>query len=66
MKVRTGTIDDVSLIFSFIQKKSEFDRKIGAFSGVLGVSEDKILKTLFEEIPFSIDSINRFIGYPLR
>jgi hypothetical protein len=35
MKVRSATADDVSLIFSFIQKKSEFDRDIGAFSGVL-------------------------------
>lgn len=53
MKVRSATPDDVSLIFSFIQKKSEFDRNIGAFSGVLQVSEDKIHKTLFGIIPFS-------------
>ncbi len=53
MKVRSATPDDVSLIFSFIQKKSEFDRNIGAFSGVLQVSEDKIRKTLFGIIPFS-------------
>lgn len=53
MKVRSATPDDVSLIFSFIQKKSEFDRNIGAFSGVLQVSEDKIRKTFFGVIPFS-------------
>lgn len=53
MKVRSATPDDVSLIFSFIQKKSEFDRNIGAFSGVLQVSEDKIRKTLFGIISFS-------------
>ena len=53
IKTRTATPDDVSLIFSFIQKKSEFDRNIGAFSGVLQVSEDKIHKTLFGIIPFS-------------
>lgn len=53
MKIRSATPDDVSLIFSFIQKKSEFDRNIGAFSGVLQVSEDKIRKTLFGKIPFS-------------
>lgn len=53
MKVRSATPDDVSLIFSFIQKKSEFDRDIGAYSGVLQVSEDKIRKTLFGIIPFS-------------
>jgi GNAT superfamily N-acetyltransferase len=53
MIVRSATLDDVSLIFSFIQKKSEFDRNIGAFSGALQVSEDKIRKTLFGIIPFS-------------
>lgn len=53
MKIRSATPDDVSLIFSFIQKKSEFDRNIGAFAGVLEVSEDKIRKTLFGIIPFA-------------
>ncbi len=53
MKVRSATLDDVSLIFSFIQKKSEFDRNIGAFSAVLRVSEDKIRATLFATIPFA-------------
>ena len=62
MKVRTATLDDVSLVFSFIQKKSEFDRKMGAFSGMLGVSEDKIRKTLFGEIPFSYVLFAEFSG----
>jgi len=53
MRVRIATPDDVSLIFSFIQKKSEFDRNIGAFSGTMQVSEDKIRKTLFGNIPFA-------------
>ncbi len=53
MKVRSATPDDVSLIFSFIQKKLEFDRNIGTFSGVLQASEEKIHKTLFGIIPFS-------------
>lgn len=52
-KIRSANPDDVALIFSFIQKKSEFDRHIGAFSGVLQVSEDKISQTLFGVIPFS-------------
>jgi hypothetical protein len=38
MKVRSATPNDVSLIVSFIQKKSEFDQNIGAFSSVLQVS----------------------------
>lgn len=53
MRVRTAIPDDVSLILSFIKKKAEFDRNIGAFSGVLQVSEEKIRKTLFRAIPFS-------------
>jgi GNAT superfamily N-acetyltransferase len=62
MKVRHATLDDVSLIFSFIQKKSEFDRNVGAFSGVLQVSEDKIRKTLFGVIPFSYVLFAEFSG----
>ncbi len=53
MKIRSASSNDVSLIFSFIQKKSEFDRNIGAFSGVLQVSEEKIYETLFGTIPFA-------------
>ena len=53
MKVRSATPDDVSLIISFIHKKSEFDRNIGAFSGVLRVFEEKVRKTLFGTIPFA-------------
>ncbi len=53
MKIRQANAHDVSLILSFIQKKSEFDRSIGAFTGVLQVSADKIRHTLFGTIPFS-------------
>lgn len=53
IKVRSATPDDVFIIYSFIQKKSEFDRNVGAFSEVLQVSEDKLGKTLFGIIPFS-------------
>ena len=63
MKVRSATPDDVSLIFSFIQKKSEFDRNIGAFSGALEVSEEKIYKTLFGIIPFSYVLFAEFSGH---
>lgn len=69
MKVRSATLDDVSLILSFIQKKSEFDRNIGAFSGVLQVSEEKIHKTLFGSIPFSYvlfaETSKREVGFAL-
>ena len=57
MQVRAATPDDVSLIFSFIQKKAAFDREIGAFSGRLQTSVAKTHKTLFGTIPFSYVSI---------
>jgi GNAT superfamily N-acetyltransferase len=53
MKIRSATPDDVSLIFAFIQKKSEFDRQIGAYSGVLQVTEEKIQNTIFGSLPFA-------------
>jgi len=63
MKVRSATPTDVSLIFSFIQKKSEFDRDIGAFSGALQISEDKIYKTIFRTIPFAYVLFAEILGY---
>lgn len=69
MKVRSAIPNDVSLIFSFIQKKAEFDRSVGAFSGFLQVSEDKLSKTLFGVIPFSYvlfaENSEREIGFAL-
>ena len=69
MKVRSATPDDVSLIVSFIHKKAEFDRNIGAFSGVLRVSEAKVRKTLFGTIPFAYvlfaESLNVEVGFAL-
>jgi GNAT superfamily N-acetyltransferase len=69
MKVRIANPNDVSLIFSFIQKKAEFDRNIGAFSGILQTTEEKTRKTLFGKIPFSYvllaEDSGRAIGFAL-
>ncbi|MBD2209210.1 GNAT family N-acetyltransferase [Nostoc linckia FACHB-104] len=69
MKVRNATPDDIPLIFSFIKKKAEFDRNIGAFNGVLRVSADKIRQTLFGDIPFAYvlfaETSEREIGFAL-
>jgi GNAT superfamily N-acetyltransferase len=69
MKIRSAVLDDVPLIFSFIQKKSEFDRQIGSYSGVLQVTEEKIYKTIFGTIPFSFvlfaENADRPIGFAL-
>jgi GNAT superfamily N-acetyltransferase len=53
MRIRTATAEDVSLIFAFIQQKSQFDREIGAYRGVLQVTEEKLCKTLFGKNPFA-------------
>jgi len=69
MYIREATVEDIALIFSFIQKKAAFDRSIGAFSGELGVSEDKLRKTLFGAVPLSYvlfaESAGCAIGYAL-
>ncbi|WP_414578893.1 N-acetyltransferase family protein [Anabaena sp. CCY 9402-a] len=69
MRVRPATIDDISLIFAFIQKKSEFDRSVGAYSGVLQVTEDKIRKTIFAAVPFSYvlfaENSKQVVGFAL-
>ncbi|MDJ0634245.1 MAG: GNAT family N-acetyltransferase [Xenococcaceae cyanobacterium MO_188.B29] len=69
MKVRVANPDDISLIFSFIQKKSEFDRDIGAFSGQLNTSKNKIHKTFFGKVPFAYvlfaESLEHEVGFAL-
>jgi GNAT superfamily N-acetyltransferase len=65
MQIRTATPDDVSLIFSFIQKKAAFDRAIGAFSGELRVSPAKIRQTLFGPLPFSYVLLAENLGQPI-
>ena len=51
--VRLATSSDVSLIYRFIQKKAEFDRGVGAYSGTIQTSEDKIRQTMFNHNPFA-------------
>ncbi|BAY93945.1 MULTISPECIES: GNAT family N-acetyltransferase [unclassified Tolypothrix] len=69
MKVRNVTPDDVPMIFSFIKKKAEFDCNIGAFNGVLRVTEAKIRQTIFNQVPFAYvlfaETLEREIGFAL-
>ena len=53
IKIRSACSNDLALIYSFIKKKSEFDRSIGAYSGIIQTSEDKIRQTIFPENPFA-------------
>ena len=51
--VRLATPSDVSLIYRFIQKKAEFDRSVGAYTGTIQTSEEKIRQTIFHNNPFA-------------
>ena len=53
VKIRFAVLNDTPLIFSFIQKKAEFDRNIGAYSGIIQTSEKKIEQTIFGNNPFA-------------
>ena len=69
MNIRSANFDDVTLIFSFIQKKAAFDRHIGAFSGILRVSEAKLHQSLFGPLPFAYvllaESSEQAVGFAL-
>lgn len=69
MNIRSANPDDVPLIYSFIRKKAEFDRNVGAFLGKLEVTEEKIQKTLFCNFPFSyvlfVENFEQEIGFAL-
>jgi GNAT superfamily N-acetyltransferase len=62
MKIRRATIEDTPLILSFIEKKIDFDRQLGAYSGIPKTSEAKIRKTLFGSIPFAWVLFAEYLG----
>ena len=53
MKLRQANSDDVSLIYQLIQKKAQFDRSVGAYSGTIQTDEAKIRNTLFNRNPYA-------------
>jgi GNAT superfamily N-acetyltransferase len=53
LSIRHANETDLALIFSFIQKKAEFDKQIGSFTGVLKATEVKLQRTLFNDTPFA-------------
>lgn len=53
IKIRLAIVNDTPLIFAFIQNKAEFDRNIGAYSGIIQTSEKKIKQTIFGNRPFA-------------
>jgi GNAT superfamily N-acetyltransferase len=53
IQVRIANPNDIPVIYTFIRKKSEFDRSIGAYSGTIQTSESKIRQTIFRTNPFA-------------
>jgi GNAT superfamily N-acetyltransferase len=51
--IRHAELADISLIFSFICEKAEFDRSLGAFSGILQTTKIALQETLFNQFPFA-------------
>ena len=43
----------MSLIYQLIQKKAQFDRSVGAYSGTIQTDEAKIRDTLFNRNPYA-------------
>lgn len=65
IKIRDAKPEDVHIIFSFIQKKAEFERQVAAFSGELQVNPEKLRKTLFGARPFSQVLFAESAGTPI-
>ncbi|MEB3295110.1 MAG: GNAT family N-acetyltransferase [Synechococcales bacterium] len=67
--IRPARIQDVPLILDFIHKKAEFERNLGAFSGMLNLSEALLAQTLFGKHPFAYVLLaeikNQPVGYLL-
>ncbi|MGL4884606.1 MAG: GNAT family N-acetyltransferase [Waterburya sp.] len=53
IQLRSANSNDIAVIYTLIVKKSEFDRSIGAYSGILQTSEAKIRQTIFSSHPFA-------------
>ncbi len=68
IKIRPAAIADVETILAFIEKKAEFDRNMGAFSGKIATSAEKICQTIFSSTPFAqvlFAEIEQPIGFAL-
>ena len=66
--VRPATVAEAEIILSFITKKSEFDRNMGAFSGKIETSAPKIRQTIFSSTPLAqvlFAKIEQPIGFAL-
>jgi GNAT superfamily N-acetyltransferase len=68
LKIRPAEVAEAEIILSFIAKKSEFDRNMGAFSGKIETSAEKIRQTIFSTKPSAqvlFAEIEQPIGFAL-
>ena len=68
INIRTANPNDVSSIYWLIKAKSEFDRDIGAYSGIIQTSKTKIRQTIFNNHPFAhvlLAELQNVIGFAL-
>jgi len=67
--IRQTTIDDAAVIWQFIQQKAAFDREIGAFTGTVQTSVEKLQHTLFGDHPLAYALLaedgDRAVGFAL-
>ncbi len=66
--IRPAVSADIPLILSFIQKKAEFDRQTGAFTGVLQTTEQRLQETLFGAMPYAfvlLAEVDQTVGFAL-
>lgn len=62
ISTRHATQADIPLILSFLEKKAEFDRSMGAFEGVLQATEEKLCQSLFGSVPFAKVLFGELLG----
>lgn len=70
MQVREATVEDAATVLGFIRAKAQFDRELGAFSGEIANTEERIGRHLFGPRPaafvlLAVDAGGEAVGFAL-
>ncbi|MEL6908603.1 MAG: GNAT family N-acetyltransferase [Cyanobacteria bacterium J06598_4] len=69
VKIRSARFEDAALIYQLIQAKAEFDRRIGAYSGTVQTTVEKVQQNIFSDRPFAFvllaEAEGSIIGFAL-
>jgi len=65
VEIREGTAVDAAVVLSFVRKKAQFDRDLGAFCGELQTSEELIRRHLFGRHPMAYSLLSEAGGLPV-